>query len=85
MSTENAEPKAPVDRLVIWASVVAWYDRMMYRLAFPSLQRMCLRNPGIAYLFELHLRRHRERNPISDSLMRSTETFLDAMEDLQNI
>jgi len=85
MKSNDDQSTAPVQRLVIWSAFVAWWDRLVYRLAFPSLQRMCKRNPGIAYLFELHLRRHRERNPISDGLMRSTETFLDAMEDIQKI
>lgn len=62
-----------------------WWDQLVYRLAFKSMTRMLKRNPGLAYLFELNLRRHREENPIPERLMRSTETFMDAMCDLKKI
>jgi hypothetical protein len=49
------------------------------------MTRMLRRNQGLAYLFELNLRRYREQNPIPERLMKSTESFMDAMGDLRNI
>lgn len=65
--------------------IIAWWDQLVYRFAFRSLTRMLKSDPGMAYLFELNLRRYREENPIPERLMRSTETFLDAMCDLKNL
>ena len=61
--------------------VVSW-DQLVYRLAYRSMTRMLRRNQGLAYLFELNLRRYREQNPIPERLMTSTESFMDAMGDL---
>jgi hypothetical protein len=65
--------------------IVIWWDQLVYWFAFRSMTRMLKRNPGLAYLFELNLRRYREENPIPERLMRSTETFMDAMCDLKKI
>jgi hypothetical protein len=65
--------------------IVIWWDQLVYRMAYRSMTRMLRRNHGLAYLFELNLRRYREQNPIPDRLMQSTESFLDAMSDLENI
>lgn len=52
------------------------WDRLVYRLAFRSLERMMLRGDGgFAYLFELQLRQWRERNPLPDQLKSATERF----------
>jgi hypothetical protein len=65
--------------------IVVLWDQFVYRLAYRSMTRMLRRNQGLAYLFELNLRRYREQNPIPERLMKSTESFMDAMGDLKNI
>jgi len=65
--------------------LIVWWDRMVYRLAYRSMTRMLRRNQGLAYLFELNLRKYREQHPIPESLMRSTESFFETIEDLTKI
>jgi len=51
------------------------YDWIIYPLAMKSLNRICKRNIGLAYLMELSFRDFVERNNISDELRKSTESF----------
>ena len=53
------------------------YDWFIYRIAFKSIRRMCVRSPGIAYLFELWIKEWRRQNPITPQLKRSTELFFE--------
>lgn len=74
-----------VSRVSIWQRIVKRWDMLVYRFAYSSLQRLCHNDPGLAYLFELSLRKQRERNPIPDGLMKATEHFADAIDALRNI
>lgn len=69
--------KAVVDR------IIEQWDWTIYRFSCRSMQRMCERNPGIAYLLELQLKAYRERNPISPELESATEHFFKAFYDKQ--
>ena len=69
--------------MVRW--IVEKWDWMIYRLATGTLRRMCERNQGFAYLFELNLRKYREEHPISKELESSTEHFFNAINDLKSI
>ena len=53
------------------------YDWFIYRIAFKSIRRMCVRSPGIAYLFELWIKEWRRQNPISLPVKQATELFFD--------
>ena len=57
------------------ARLLAKWDAMVYRLAFKSMQRQLINNPGLAYLFEMSLRAYREAHPLSQDLQRKTEKF----------
>jgi hypothetical protein len=57
------------------------YDMMVYRLAYHSIRRMCERNAGFAYLFELWIREWRSKHPISKQLETATENFFESMRD----
>ena len=63
--------------------LVIWWDHFVYRLAFRSLTRMLKRNPGLAYLFELNLKRYREANPISEETKKQTHLFSYLIDELQ--
>ena len=56
-------------------SIVERWDWFIYYRAHHSLRRMCERNAGFAYLFELNIQEWRDRNPISEELKRATEEF----------
>ena len=53
------------------------YDWFIYRIAFKSIRRMCVRSPGIAYLFELWIKEWRRQNSITPQLERATELFFE--------
>ena len=57
--------------------IVERYDWFIYRLSMGPMERMCQRNGGFAYLFELHIREWRRRNPIPEKLERATERFFE--------
>lgn len=59
--------------------LVEKWDWIIYRLAHRSLERMCRRNVGFAYLFALWLEEWRKENPISPELERSTEWFFESL------
>ncbi len=59
--------------------IVRKYDWMIYRLAYYSLRRMCDRDAGFAYLFELCLRDWRLDEGMIPSLKEATERFWEAM------
>lgn len=65
--------------------IIQWWDRLVYKLAYPSLRRMFCKEHGVAYLFELHLQRYRAQNPIPHALKRNVESFMDTINDLDNI
>lgn len=68
--------------LLGWPSwVVTKWDWFIYRLAMHSIRRMCERNPGHAYLFELWIREWRLSHPIPPSLERSTEWFFESLKE----
>lgn len=54
------------------------WDWMIYRLAHKSIRRMCERNGGFAYLFELWIRQWRKEHPIPASLESATEHFFES-------
>ena len=54
--------------------LVSW-DFAVYSILWRSLNRMFIRNPGMAYLFELHLRDYRLNNPLPKKLERQTEQY----------
>jgi hypothetical protein len=66
---------APLHWFVMRAWIIEKYDWFIYHRAYHSMRRMCERNAGFAYLFELWIRDWRSRNPISPELERSTEFF----------
>ena len=57
------------------------WDFFVYRMAYRSLSRMMKSNSGFVYLFELHLKKYREENPLPKSLETSTEYFFNALEE----
>ena len=85
MNTEPAESKTPVRRFAIWTRIVKRWDMLVYRFAYKSLQRLCRTDPGMAYLFELSLRKQREQHPIPERLMKAAEHFSDAIDSLRNV
>ncbi len=62
----------------LWRRLVDRWDFLVYRLAYDSLQRMCKRREGWAYLIELSLRDWREQHPLDPSMQRATEVFHEA-------
>lgn len=58
------------------------WDRFVYYFAYGTLRRMCWRDPGFAYLMELHLREYRKNNPISPEVQRDTEAFVKLMREI---
>ncbi len=62
--------------LASWkATIIRKWDWWIYRRAYPSLRRMIADNPGLGYLFELHIRKWNAEQDISPELKRSTEQF----------
>ena len=59
--------------------LVEKYDWFIYYRAFHSIRRMCVRNEGFAYLFELHIKKYRAEHPISKELEHATEEFYNAL------
>lgn len=55
--------------------LLAKWDAMVYRLAFKSMQRRLINNPGLAYLFELNLHAYRQSHPLPPQLQHETEQF----------
>lgn len=55
------------------------WDWFIYRRAQHSIRRMCERNEGFAYLFEMQLADWRKEHPISPELERATEIFHEAL------
>jgi len=55
------------------------WDWWVYRRAYHTLQRMCKRNGGFAYLMELWLREWRKQHPISKELESATEQFFESL------
>ena len=61
--------------------LIRWWDRLVYRLCWRSLQRMCKTDRGFCYLLELHLREWRSRFPLTPELQASTESFFNSLID----
>lgn len=55
------------------------WDWWIYYRAFHSMRRMCRRNPGFAYIMELHIANWREQNPIEPERMKIAKDFYEAM------
>lgn len=55
--------------------VIEWWDWKVYWLATGTLRRMCERNGGFAYLFQLSIADWLKEHPLPDSLKSSTESF----------
>ena len=53
--------------------LIDWWDRLVYRFAYHSLDRRFRRHPGLAYLFELNLRGYREKNGLDEQ----TKSFIE--------
>lgn len=62
----------------LWRRLVDRWDFLVYRLAYDSLQRMCKRREGWAYLIEMSLRDWREQHPLDPMVQRSAERFHEA-------
>jgi len=54
------------------------WDWTIYRFAHHSIRRMCERNGGFAYLFELWIRQWRKEHPIPRSIESATEHFFES-------
>jgi len=61
--------------------IIERWDWIIYRLAHKSLKRMCERNAGFAYLFQLWLQEWRTKHPISPELEKATELFFNGLKD----
>lgn len=59
--------------------IIERWDFFVYWIAHKSLNRMCQRNAGFAYLFELRIREWRLEHPISPELEAATESFHESM------
>jgi hypothetical protein len=64
---------------VVFVWLIEKWDLMVYRLAHHSMRRMCERNQGFAYLFELWIREWRAKNPIPKELESATEKFFESL------
>lgn len=65
--------------------IVEKWDWIIYRLAYHSMRRMCKRNQGFAYLFELWIREWRAQHPIPKELEYATEQFFESMRDYKSV
>ena len=69
-------------------SAIAWivekWDWIIYRCAHHSIRRMCKKNQGFAYLFELWIREWRSQHPISKELESATEHFFESLRDYES-
>lgn len=59
--------------------IIEKWDWFIYHRAHSSLERICRRRPGFAYLLELWIREWRSRNPASPEVDRATEVFFESM------
>ena len=64
-------------RLTAW--ILEKWDWMIYGFAQGSIRRMCERNQGFAYLFELWIREWRPQHPIPKQLGFSTEIVFESL------
>jgi hypothetical protein len=69
---------------MIFNWIIEKYDWFIYRRAFNSLRRMCEKNAGFAYFFELHLKQYRAEHPISKKLEHATEEFYNELTKLED-
>jgi hypothetical protein len=51
------------------------WDMFIYRISYKSHNRIIKRNPGLAYLFKLHIDEELKRNKISKHLKKNVEKF----------
>lgn len=61
--------------------LIEWWDDRVYWWSWKSVNRMCHRNPGMAYLIRLHIDEFLDRENISDSLKHATEVFYESLRD----
>ncbi len=61
--------------------LVRKWDNLVYKMAVPSFNRIIRDNPGICYLFILHMESALERNPISPELKLATEKFFEEIDE----
>lgn len=53
------------------------WDWWIYHRAFHSIERLCRKNPGFAYVIQLWIEKYIEKQKLSDSLKLSTKQFVD--------
>ncbi len=61
-------------------SIIEKYDWFIYYRAFHSIRRICERNVGFAYYFELYIKKWIEQHPITPELKKATEVFFEELE-----
>lgn len=59
----------------IWNRIVEWYDWRIYWLAWKSINRMCHRDVGMAYLLQLFIAGWLESEGITPRHKHATEVF----------
>ena len=57
------------------------YDMLVYRLAYPSIRRICERNPGLAIMLQMWVDDWVSSQKIPDSVRESAESFYHSLKD----
>lgn len=59
--------------------MIALWDRLVYKFTWRSIQRMCQRHRGMAYLMKLWIDEFLKNNPPDDRTMALTESYFRGM------
>jgi hypothetical protein len=51
------------------------YDNLIYKIAYNPIKRICERNPGNGYLFQLYINDWVKDHPLTDELKERTDQF----------
>lgn len=60
------------------------YDMLVYRLAYPSIRRICERNPGLAVMFQLWVNDWVELHRVSDRVRQSAREFYETLKEVSD-
>jgi len=61
------------------------YDLLIYRLAFKSINRLCVNNPGTALLIELAIKEWLKGIPLDEDIRWATKNFFNLIKEKNKI
>lgn len=71
--------KSALNSFVVW--LVCKWDWMIYGFAYGTMRRMCERDPAFALILERWIQEWRSKNPMSETLENSANSFFESCRD----